>query len=161
MGLMIPRWPTSSTGTVKRRSAVPARGQRGRLGTRRQFLSRRYSAPAARCARLLLDDGLDQVADGQHAHHAAGFTTGKCRKRPSVMSCMQWCTVSLGETLTGRSRHDVVHRRVMRRAVLQNHLTGVIALGNDADQRSLLMTRSAPTCRVAMTSMACNTESSA
>src|SRR6202049_1623738 len=37
----------------------------------------------------------------------------------------------------GRS-HDVAHRGVMRRAVFQDYLPGVIALGNDADQGSLI-----------------------
>jgi len=32
---------------------------------------------------LLLDDGFDQVADREYSHHAAFFTTGKCRNRPS------------------------------------------------------------------------------
>ena len=78
-------------------------------------INRRCSAPAARCAALcswmtaLTRSPMDSMPTTRPP-----FTTGKCRNRPSVMSCMQWCTVSSGRHAHRRRTHDVAHRRVVR-----------------------------------------------
>src|ERR1700733_6722302 len=85
---------------------------------------------------LLLDHGLDQIADRQDTDDTA---TLDHRKMPEAALGHDLHAVPhrVGEGYGDRrSRHDLAHRRVLRGAVLQDHLAGVVALRNDADQGS-------------------------
>src|SRR3984885_15967631 len=83
---------------------------------------------------LLLDHSLDQIADRQDTEHPAGLHH---RKMPEAALGHDLHAVphAVGEGHGDRrSRHDLAHRRVLGGAVLQDHLAGVIALRNDADE---------------------------
>ena len=60
--------------------------------------------------------------------------TGRWRTRWSVISVMHSWAVTPGATQMMRARHDLVDRRVFRRAPLEDALPRVIAFGQDAAQ---------------------------